>query len=196
MAAASRPKPQNGRHYGLRNRQWWGWQKYVVPTSIFWPWLLEQKPHILATMEPLQRSGNGAIQAGNQYDNEQGWKEMLSHRMALLLNNSPEAVLRRLWGASAGEAKAISAEYVDAACLAMGLYLDRDVDLPVLPGSVNVAKELLLERVSDQSISLDELELRRLAKTTVRISALICSYPHHTERLLDMAPFDCLRPPK
>jgi hypothetical protein len=157
---------------------WFGWQNWVVPAPLMRELLETNKKYL----EAIDFDGLG-----------NGWKELLAHRIALVLRGTPEAALRRIYDISYGKSKVLSANYAEAICLILGLDLDRDTNIPTLPGNKKLAAELIRCRSNRE---LTDKETNRLARQTVRLSALILKYPHNQARLQDMAPFDCLRPPK
>ena len=157
---------------------WFGWQYWVVPAPPLRKILEDNKEYI----EAADSDGLG-----------NGWRELLAHRVALVLRSSPEAAKRRIYDLCYDKSRVITANYAEAICMTLGIDLDRDTDIPTLPGNRKFAAELIRCRADTE---LDELTLQRLANQTVRLSALIVKYPHNQARLQDMAPFDCLRPPK
>lgn len=127
---------------------------------------------------------------------EGGWKELLVARMSRTLKVKPEAVVRRLYDIEYGKSQMVNIRWADAACLAMGKFIDSDTDLLTMPGNQNSAKELIQVRAEIAGDELDELEVKRLAKRTLRVVRLILHYPHNAERLASLAPYNCLRPPR
>lgn len=123
-----------------------------------------------------------------------GWRLLLAERMAKTLNIKTETVERRLNDIIHKKTSTTKAAFADAACLAVGLRLELDTDLPVLPGNTRDALDLVTIRAEMQGVTLTEDEAQRLARITHRVSALISKYPHKIDRLLDLAPYDCLRP--
>lgn len=157
---------------------WYGWQTWVVPTPPLRKLLENNKQYL----EAIDHDGLG-----------NGWKELLAHRISLILRSSPEAALRRIYDLCHETGKVTSIAYAEAITMAIGIDLDRDTDIPTLPGNRKLAADLIRCRADRE---LTELEVRRLAKQTTRLSALIIKYPHNQARLQDLAPFDCLRPPQ
>ena len=58
----------------------------------------------------------------------------------------------------------------------------------------DLAKALIEDRAAIQGVKITDAEADQYALTTQRLSLLILAYPHKAERLVDLAPFDCLRP--
>lgn len=127
-------------------------------------------------------------------DDAVGWRKLLAGRIANILGVSDHAAVRRIWGILSGESHITRASWVDAACIALDLQLDHDVVVPILPGTINLTRELLTERAAAAGVELDHDELERLVKYTFRLTRLILYYPHHEERLLKLAPFNCFLP--
>jgi len=157
---------------------WYGWKEWVVPSEPLRVLLEKNQKYLEAT----DCDGLG-----------HGWKELLAHQVALILRGSPNAAKRRIYDLCYGRVMVTSAPYAGAITMALGLDLDRDTDIPTLPGNKTLAADLIRVR-ADQD--LDEMHVRRLARQTIRLSALILRYPHNQARLQDLAPFDCLRPPR
>lgn len=152
----------------LTRHGWYHWAYYVVPTKLFRDFLLDKF-----------------------HGREDGWREQLYFDMAHSLKLEQKAIARRMRDVWITHSQVTKAAYADAACLALGLDLDRDTNIPQLPGTVKLTRELIEIRADKE---LDELSLQRYVHQVQRICALILGYPHNTERLLDLAPFDCLRP--
>lgn len=158
---------------------WYGWKTWIVPTPPLRKLLEDNKQYLEAP--DFDGKGNG-------------WVELLAHRITLILRqDDTEAALRRIYDLHHGKSRVTSIDYAEAITMILGLDIDRDTDIPTLPGNKRLAAELIRCRADTE---LDELTLKRLANQTVRLSALILKYPHNQARLQDMAPFDCLRPPR
>lgn len=157
-----RPLSKTNRH------GWFQWGYHVVPTSLLRDFLIQH------------------------FEGRHEWKEQFYFDVAFTLKLDQKAVARRMRDVWTCTSAVTKASYADAACIALGLELDRDTNIPTLPGNLSLAKEMILLRADEE---LDEMTLERLARKTHRICALICGYPHNVERLLDLAPYNCLRLP-
>lgn len=159
-----------------------GWKGYVVPTPLL-------KQTILANTKELRRTDNG-----NDHTNPDdfGWKKDLCERIASIRNSTVEAALRRLYDVTSDYSNVTTADFADAACLALGLFIDHDTSIPTLPGNRQAAKEMLLIAAEEQGIELDHKELTQLASKVHRIALLIVHYPHNADRLRKLAPLGCL----
>lgn len=175
MTATLYPENRKQRTGPLQRNSFTGWKTWVVPVDALAA-LIQEKHHLLET--------------DARHNGEPAWKEYYAGEIAATLKCSMEAARRRLWGVLAREGKIVNVTFADAACMALGLDLDRDTDIPTLPGNMKLAVELVRVR----SGLNDDLRLRREAKTVIRLSALILQYPHNQARLQDLAPYDCLRP--
>lgn len=154
--------------------KWSGWNQWIVP-SIQLQEVIEANHELLDVDE--DNFGNG-------------WRRYLSLEIARITRKTPTCAYRRLYGVMSGEQRIVNADFAEAVCFAFGLNMDYDTKIVTMPGSMKLAEELIRCRSGIDN----DLELRRQARKVVRISALILSYPHNTERLLDLAPHDCLRP--
>lgn len=157
-----------------------GWQGYIIPA----PYVRD----VLLKHGPTLNNESPAVQ------HDIGWQTVLATRIARILGTKDTAPFRRIYGLLADEANIVLAQWADACCLSLGLRLDHDIELPVLPGNSQTARELIIERAAFAGDSLTPKQLNALTKKLIRLARLIVHYPHHTERLLDLAPYDCLRP--
>lgn len=153
----------------LTRHGWYQWSYYVVPSSLLRDFILPK------------------------FDGQECWKEQYYLDISRILRNDPKVVARRMRDVFGGFNMITKADLGEAAVMALGYRLDDDTNIPALPGTVKLARELIQSRADTK---LDELTLQRYVHRTHRICALILGYPHNSERLLDLAPFDCLRPPR
>jgi len=156
------------------------WPNYVVPTALLAPLIEAHIGQLLDQMPPDTERPND------------GWRERLSERVASIRNATKESSLRRVYDIQHRKTKIINADFADATCLAFGLHIDHDTNIPTLPGNSNVAKELIEERANALNITLDPETVEKYARQAYRISLLIINYPHNADRLVKLAPLGCL----
>ena len=169
----------------LANRPYSGrtWAWAIVPTSLVADLVEEHIPEM-----------NKAATQSFLANKDEGWRDYLATRVSSIRRGKLEAALRRLHDITHRKSRATHADLADAICLALGLDLDRDTNIPTLPGSFPLAKALIEDRAAIQGVKITDAEADQYALTTQRLSLLILAYPHKAERLVDLAPFDCLRP--
>lgn len=171
----------------LLNRTYGGrsWPGYVVPTTL-----------LADVIEKHAHQYLGDVPPGVHVDlsTEDGWRDRLAEQVAQIRRSSYEAAIRRLHDVTHRKSKIVSSDYADATCLALGLDMDVDTNLPTLPGNMRAARECVIGHAEDQGFELDDIAIQRHAHTAMRLSLLIISYPHNSERLRNLAPFNCLHP--
>lgn len=159
-----------------------GWRGFVVPTALLAK-LVEEQHGELAPLNPLDMHAN---------DPELGWRRELGNRVARIRRCKPVAAYRRIYDITHQITTVVRVDLADAICLAFGLHLERDTDIPTLPGSIYAAKQMVETRADDLSLKLTPRELEQEATKLLRISFLIIAYPHNTDRLRKLAPLGCL----
>lgn len=175
-----------------KSKSWYGYRTWVVPSPLLREFILKHKQELAADFRPSLHT-NGKLNWARAGDTDVGWKEALAREMSGILHLNTEAILRRLWGVMNDEYHIINAEFAEAAVLSLGLDLDRDTDIPVLPGNIKHAVDLIECRANVAGDELNEMEIRRLAKRAIRVSHLIIKRPYHTSLLVQYAPYNCLK---
>lgn len=176
-------------HERKSNAYFFSHPKYVVPAEMLKDVIEQHHKVVQARVSPMHE-----FQRGRALYEDEGWREFIASDMAQILRSTPVAVIRRLWGVMNGEAKVVNVCFAEAACMAMGIELEIDTNLPVLPGNKVLATDLVTIRAENHGEELPQLVAKRLGIRAWKLSGLIVRYPHHLELLRDMAPYDCLRP--
>lgn len=93
--------------------------------------------------------------------------------------------------------KAINVDIAEQILMGIDLYLDINIELPVLPGNKALATELVNTRANIVSsvIKLDQKDMDKLIDKTIELSIKILEDPYNAPYYQDQAPFDCLRAP-
>lgn len=169
--------------------KWFGWKGYVVPCNQLAP-VLDQvrvrKAHAAHYIDHAPRNGKGT-------KDENGWLTQLSNDTAGLLHVTPEAVYRRLYDVLNGKARIVHADMAAAMLETVSIDLDRDTEIPTLPGTKMDAFDLVRVRAEDGGWLGDDRELVQYVPTVLNLAAAIIERPEMTSQLQDDAPFNCLR---
>ena len=162
--------------------------EYVVPCDMLAAVIKKNHKYIQERVEGFTES-----MRDRQINNDEGWIEVMATDIAHYTKKSVPAIMRRLFDIRAGRALIVNVSFAESAIDAMGLDMYLDTDIPVLPGNQRHATDLVTVRAEAQGVFLDDEEARRLGKAVHRLSAQFIMYPKHRERLLNLAPFNCLR---
>ena len=91
------------------------------------------------------------------------------------------------------KALVVTACLAEALLLVGDLDLDRDTDIPTLPGTRIDAFDLLYVRATMLDPKIEKRDLLQYVPTVLQLSAAIVKSPELTSDLQDDAPFNCLR---
>lgn len=161
---------------------------YIVPIDALKEAMLDPKMQVLFKAD---------VVTATVFDDEEtkGWQALLGERVGRILKEKHTIADRRIGGIMASpelpsRGKVVTVKYAEAIFLSIGLRLDQDVVLPILPGSVADARDLLMIRSG-----LDERGVDTMIGPLLRLCNEIVKTPDWSDAMLDKAPFDCLRPP-
>ncbi|MBA2726504.1 MAG: hypothetical protein H0U53_10980 [Actinobacteria bacterium] len=151
--------------------------------------LLEERirPVMVKDMPPL-KSADAKIE-------DYGWRMHLAERSALFSEDATqESMSRRMHGVMTLESRVTYISNVEAWCLAADLDLDRDTDIPTLPGNKPLALDLLYWRARAVKLNVRKSDLVKFVPVVLELSNAILDSPELMSELQDDAPFNCLRP--
>lgn len=127
-----------------------------------------------------------------------GWQQTACRTASTILGRSPAAVERRLRAilndTERDRGRAADAALVDAVFLTVGLRLDHDVPLPVLPCTTPLALDLLQIRNEIHGSPHTEQEIRDMVRPLLVLCTEILDRGDWSDEMLSQAPLDCLRP--
>lgn len=162
------------------------WPSYVAPCVMVRDVLLNQvKPLIVGAMPMLE---------GTSEDPSFGWRSYLCHQAAQDSGQNASALLRRLHATLNTAGVITYIENVERWLLTAGLDLDRDTDIPTLPGNRMLALDLLLVRAQAVDPKAKPKDVIPLIPDLLSLCYAIVENPEQLSDLQDDAPFDCLRP--
>ena len=169
----------------LQNRPYSGrsWQWYVVPTPMLADLIDKHIPEMMKQVPEMPVIGQG----------ETGWRDYLSMRVASIRRCTFEATQRRVHDITHRKTRVVRVDFADATCLALGIDLDRDTNIPTLPGNIAQTKALIEDRAAVLGVPLTPEDHERFTLQAFRLALLIIAYPHKSDRLVPLAPFDCFR---
>jgi hypothetical protein len=169
------------------------WKTWVVPATMLRDFIHQYK-HIwqFRYSPPLQETTtHGAILPNERF----GWRTHLSLEIAMTTGQSVEAAQRHLYRCLTNESHVITIDFAEAVVMSVDLDIDRDTEIPVLPGNLRNAQELL--EVRDEKFwERPEEERVYLQRVVMRLCEQIIDNPSQMVEFQDDAPFDCLRPPR
>jgi len=169
------------------------WKTWVVPAVFLRDFIYDHKHIWQFRYSPPQPDGTWA--AAGFCGEDFGWRTHLSLEVASVTQHSLETTQRNLYRVMTGEGQVINIDFAEAVVMSLDLDLDRDTSIPVLPGNLRNAEELLEVRDPDfwQRTPRERTELKR---TVLTLTGEIVMHPEQLREIQDSAPFDCLRPPK
>ena len=167
-----------------------GWKDWVVPAWQLREFIEKNKHQWQAMYTPLQMTTLEKSVTVNQAEGE-GWKMALAMRVSCITGKGEPAVLRRLFEYVERDVKVAKAEYADAICLSLGLHLEYDAGLIVLPGNRRLAAEMLTDAMEFTGKKLPnfEEEVERL----LWIAYDVIHNPKKANELVGKAPLNVLK---
>lgn len=168
---------------------WYGWPGFIVATWQLAEFIEANKPKWQAMYSPT----NKGEYMPTHTDNEDGWKTVIAMNVGQIIGRTEEAISRRIYGVMAGEAKIVRAEFADAVCLSLGMFIHHDTDLTVLPGCRAAAVELIEERATFEKRKLRPETVNDYARRLLYLSCKIVENPEQHDKLVAKAPLDALR---
>lgn len=156
------------------------WQARYVPP---------QGNNMLADLDPSKAGHRSSISVNNDC----GWRTYLSMEISMQTRRSFDAAARHLYRVMSLESRCIHAEFADAVVMSVDLDIDRDTTIPVLPGNLRNARELLEVRDPDFN-SRTKAEQMHYQREVMELCMEIIKHPERQSELQDAAPFNCLRP--
>ena len=169
------------------------WKTWVVPACLLRDFILDHKhiwqlryspPHIDSALY-------GTVVPNEKF----GWRAHLALEVSMFTGQSLDAVHRHIYRVMAVEGRVSTIEFAEAVVLSLGLFIDQDTNIPVLPGNLRNAQELL--EVRDPKFwERPEKERLHFQREVMELCGEIIRHPERLKELQDAAPFDCLRPPR
>ena len=137
------------------------WRTWIVPASYLRDFIYKHKQTWQFRYAPVH-DGDGLSRV-NYADEDCGWRTHLSLEVSQSTGQTFEATQRSLYRILSGESNCIHAEFAEAIVMSVDLFIDLDTNIPVLPGNLRCARELLEVRDNDfYKRSRDErLQLQR-----------------------------------
>lgn len=136
----------------------YGWAGWIVPCDLL-------RGELDARKKELRYEDRAP---GEDRDN--GWRALLCERAAPIAETSPEAMARRLYDVMHGVSYIVNATHAEAMLMATGALLDRDTDLPTLPGCVTAAEEMAEVHADIYDPAMTKIERKQLAKSLLNFS--------------------------
>jgi hypothetical protein len=168
------------------------WRTWIVPAISLRDFIYDHKHIWQYRYSPPQRE---KIFQGPAFAEEgAGWRTHLSLEVSMSMGHTVEATQRHLYRVLSGESKCIHAEFAEAVVMTLDMDLDRDTLIPVFPGNLRCAQELL--EVRDPHFwERPRAERLHFQREIMELCIEIIQHPERLEELQDAAPFNCLRPP-
>lgn len=169
-----------------------GWRTWIVPANFLREFIYDHKHIWQYRYAPKQHED---LWHGPAFSAEDfGWRMHLSLEVSTAMGHTMEATQRGLYRVLSGESHCIHAEFADAVVMSVGLDMDRDTNIPVFPGNLRNAQELL--EVRDPLFwTRPKAERLHFQREVMELCIEIIQHPERLAELQDAAPFNCLRPP-
>jgi hypothetical protein len=168
------------------------WRTWIVPAIFLRDFIYEHK-HIWQyrfTSPQKEYAWHGASVAADDC----GWRTQISLEVAETTGQTMETAQRHLYRVLSGESHCIQAEFAEAVVMSLNMHIDLDTTIPVFPGNLRCAEELL--EVRDPHFWERPREERlHFQREVMELCIEIIQHPERLEELQDAAPFNCLRPP-
>jgi hypothetical protein len=171
--------------------QWYGWRQDVIVCDEARAFLEKHRLQWQAMFVESHVNKNGVFTGR---DLSVGWKTALAEEVSRIMPNSHDAVIRRIHAICSKESGIIFAEYLDAACISLGLHIDYDTQMTILPGNRSLAHEMIESRAFHLGLDLTHSETNEYREQLLNVTLRYLKYPHERESLKDLAPLDALRP--
>jgi hypothetical protein len=185
-----------------------GWRTWVVPSTLLRDFVYKHKHIWQARYAPPQHEDlwRGLMLSAKDL----GWRQHLALEVSMSLGLKMDATKRHLYRVMSGESQVIHAEFAEIIVMSLGMDIDRDTMLPVLPGNLRCAQELLevrdpdfWQRPADERLHFQR-EIMELSREIIWVSTIYqsnhgCPFstllrPRRIREIQDAAPFNCLRP--
>lgn len=174
--------------------KWYAYQSWVVPTRLLADFMHDHKHHWQAQYSPPPNSGSNSHAMSAGVVDDAGWKTYLTYRLSMILGRTEEAIARRLHEYDHATTRTANSEYADAICLTLGLSIDHETTLPVLPGSRGHARDLIELRAMHYGKPWGVNRVEEEMRKTLFLCCQIVNDPYNAAKYMDKAPLDCLRP--
>ena len=170
------------------------WKTWVVPAVMLREFIHDHQHVWQSQYSPLQHDVSG-WEVGNTgtITEDCGWRTHLSIQVSMMTGNTIETTQRNLYRVMSDEGQVIGVDFAEAVVMSLGLFIDQDTTIPVLPGNLRCAQELLEVR-DEQFWNRSSEERNQLKRLVMELRNQIIQYPDRLEEIQDEAPFDCLRP--